>query len=323
MASAKLVFGAGLFNSKWQAFPDLESVKAVLQLCKKEGVKEIDTAKVYGESEEMLGAIDAGKDFIISTKVPGGFEEGSATKENIIKDIKSSLQRLKMDKVDILYIHGPDSTIPLAETLSGINEMYKAGCFTRFGLSNYLADEVEAVYEYCKAHGYVLPSVFQGNYSAVARKLETVLFPTLRRLGISFYAYSVLAGGFLTKAKEQIVGGEGRFNDQALGGLYSNMYAKQSYFEALEEWNKIAEDEGCSKAALAYRWAAFNSALKNEYGDAVIVGASSLKQADQTLQALKAGPLSEDACRRIDAMWKTIEHDAPLDNFHAIKAGSQ
>jgi hypothetical protein len=49
---------------------------------------------------------------------------------------------------------------PLGQTRGGINEMYKAGHFARFGRSNYLPDEVEAVYEHCKAHGYVLSSVY-------------------------------------------------------------------------------------------------------------------------------------------------------------------
>jgi aflatoxin B1 aldehyde reductase len=73
------------------------------------------------------------------------------------------------------------------------------------------------------------------------------------------------------------------------------MYVKQLYFEALEEWNEIVKDEGYSKAALAYRWAAYNSLIKNEYDDVVIVGASSSKKMGQTLQGLKAGPLSNDA----------------------------
>lgn len=90
----------------------------------------------------------------------------------------------------------------------------------------------------------------------MTQKLETILFPTLRWLGISFCRCAVLAGGFLTKTKEQIIGGEGRFNKEAIGGLHSRMYAKQSYFEALEEWNGVAKDEGCSKMALAYRWGA-------------------------------------------------------------------
>ncbi|OCK97283.1 Aldo/keto reductase [Cenococcum geophilum 1.58] len=239
---------------------------------------------MYGDNEGMLGAAGSGKDSVISTKVPG----------NIINDVKGAMQKLKMDNADTLYIYRPGSNTPLAETHGGINEMYKTGHFARFGLSNYLPDEVEAVCEHCKAHGYILSDVYQGNYSAVARKPEIILFPTLRRLGISF----------LTMTKEQAIGGEGYFNKEVIGGLYSRMYAKQSHFEALEEWNEIAKDEGCSKAALAYRWAAYNSPLKNEYGDA-------------------AGPLSNDACRRINAMWMTIEHDAPLNNFHGIKGGSQ
>lgn len=83
----------------------------------------------------------------------------------------------------------------------------------------------------------------------MTKKLETILFPTLRWLGISFYEYTVLAGGFLTKTKEQIIGGEGRFNKEAIGGFYSRMYAKRSYFEVLEEWKGVAKDEGCSKVA--------------------------------------------------------------------------
>ena len=44
-----------------------------------------------------------------------------------------------------------------------------------------------------------------------------------------------------------------------------------------------------------------------------------MKQTDQTLQGFKAGPLSNDVWRRINVMGMTIEHDAPLDNFHDIK----
>ncbi|OCK73142.1 Aldo/keto reductase [Lepidopterella palustris CBS 459.81] len=323
MSSIKVVFGGGLFSGNWPAYHDEESVKRILELLKREGIKEIDTAQIYGDSELLLGAVSAGNDFIIDTKVPGGWIPGSATKETVINDIKASIKRLNVEKVDILYIHAPDSTVPIADTLIGINEAHKAGLFSRFGLSNFDVNGVEAVYEHCKAHGYILPSVFQGNYSAVARKLETLLFPTLRRLGIAFYVYSALAGGFLTKTKEQIAEGAGRFNDAAAGGIYKRLYSKQSYLEALEEWSDIAKDEGCSKAHLAYRWVAFNSPLKKEYGDAVILGASSLKQLEQTLEGLKAGPLSDDACKRINQVWKSIEHEAPVDNYHENQVGSQ
>lgn len=195
--------------------------------------------------------------------------------------------------------------------------MHKSGFFKRFGLSNYKAEDVEKVYSHCKEKGYVLPSVYQGNYSAVARKQETVLFPTLRKLGMSFYAYSPLAGGFLTKTKEQIQEGAGRFNkDTPIGSMYAGMYAKPAYLEALAKWDAIAKDEGCSKADLAYRWMRYNSPLKKEQGDAIIVGASRLEQLKETLDSINGGPLSDKAVKAIDDVWKTIEHEAPLDNYH-------
>jgi aflatoxin B1 aldehyde reductase len=119
----------------------------------------------------------------------------------------------------VFYIHAPDSSTPISETLAAINSVYRAGYFSRFGLSNYLAQDVEIVYEHCRTNGYVLPCVYQGNYSPVARKQESLIFPTIRRLGMSYYAYSPLAGGFLTKTKEQISEGQGRFCSK-LGGLY-------------------------------------------------------------------------------------------------------
>ena len=78
---------------------------------------------------------------------------------------------------------------PLEDTLAGVNEVYKSGSFSRFGLSNWKVEDVVAAYEHCKKHGYVLPSAYQGPYNAVARGSETDLFPTLRKLGMAFYAY--------------------------------------------------------------------------------------------------------------------------------------
>lgn len=219
-------------------------------------------------------------------------------------------------EVDIYYLHAPDSNTPLDETLSAIDEIHKTGFFKRFGLSNYKAEDVQKVYDHCKAKGYVLPTVYQGNYNAVARKQETLLFPTLRKLGISFYAYSPLAGGFLTKTREQIKEGAGRFNTSGDPGMYTPMYSRPSLLEALAEWQNIAKEEGCTPADLAYRWVKYNSPLKPEQGDAIIIGASSADQLRQTLGSINGGPLSDKAVKSIDEMWKKIEHEAPLDNYH-------
>lgn len=210
--------------------------------------------------------------------------------------------------------------------MKGMNDAHEKGYFKRVGISNFTAQQVQEAYDICKTKGYVLPTVYQGNYNAVARRQETELFPTLRKLGISFYAYSPIAGGFLTKTPEQLKqAGEdaGRF---AAGGFISAMYnsmyaAKESYLKALEQWSEAAKASGCSKAELAYRWVAFDSSLDKKHGDAIIFGASKLEQVVETLNWLKKGSVGPEACAKIEEIWKTIEHDAPLDNYNSFSKG--
>lgn len=94
------------------------------------------------------------------------------------------------------------------------------------------------------------------------------------------------------------------------------MYSKPSLIEALGDWEAIAKEEGVTKADLAYRWVKYNSPLKPEHGDAIIIGASSEEQLKQTLDSINGGPLSANAVKKIDEIWKKIEHEAPLDNYH-------
>ncbi|EXJ83354.1 alcohol dehydrogenase [Capronia coronata CBS 617.96] len=309
-----VVFGTASFGN-YEPFISEEYLNKVFSTLEAHKIKNLDTAQLYGKSEERLGEVKAAEKFTIDTKWTGGWTPGWATKENIISSAKESLKKLGTKQVDIFYIHCPDPQTPLEETLEGVNEVYKTGAFKRFGLSNYSAEDVQKVYDTAKAHGWVLPTVYQGNYNPVARKQETVLFPTLRKLGISFYAYSPLAGGFLTKTAQQVRDGAGRFGPDALGGMYRQMYARPSLLDALDKWAQIAEDEGASRAELAYRWVTFNSPLKPEHGDAIIVGASSVEQLEQSLTGIEKGPLSDKAVKAIDEIWEQIKHEAPLDNF--------
>lgn len=220
--------------------------------------------------------------------------------------------------MDVYYIHAPDRRFPLEEFLAGVNALYQAGKFKRFGLSNYLATEVDEVVRVCREKGYVLPTVYQGNYSAVARRMETELLPTLRKHNIAFNAYSPIAGGFLTKDVEMLIsGGEGRWDPTTmLGGLYHGLYNKKNMLDGLRLWDKISKESGIPKAELAYRWVAHNSALKGELGDGVIFGTRTIEQLNQTLAGFAKGPLDSEIVAQIEQVWKIVEVDAPLDNFN-------
>ncbi|KAJ1551350.1 hypothetical protein HK405_014684, partial [Cladochytrium tenue] len=245
-ASAKIVFGAAgpIWNNE---DADADTLLAVLA---EHGVRELDSARVYGESEERIGqrrVVDKG--FAVHTKHPGGFGPPGASKQGILDVAATSFQLLKLDQVDIYYLHSPDRNRPVEETLSGIQELYTQGRFKRFGLSNFLPHEVEEVVRVAREKGYVLPTVYQGNYNAVARGQEAELFSVLRKHGIAFYAYSPLAGGFLTKSKAQFVTGakgEGRFVEGGgfLTDLYREMYVKPKLLDALDTWAAISNDAG-------------------------------------------------------------------------------
>lgn len=111
--------------------------------------------------------------------------------------------------------------------------------------------------------------------------------------------------------------GEGRFGKNASLGIYQDMYHKQTYLNFLDEWNSIAEDEGVSKAELAYRWVNHHSMLKPEFGDAIVFGATKLSQMTQTCTYLRAGPLSDQAAKKIDALWETVSNDSTINHYQA------
>lgn len=186
---------------------------------------------------------------------------------------------------------------------------------------NFTPTQTQEVYDICKEKGYVLPTVYQGNYAALTRVPEKELFPVLRKLNISFYAYSPLVGGLLTKTAQQIKDGVGRFGAKA---MYGGMYNKPKYLESLELWEKAAKDEGIDRAELGFRWIAWHSALDatGKSGDGLVVGASRPEQLNTTVEYIRKGPLSENAQKAIDKMWELVKDEAPTDNFTPKQAGS-
>ncbi|CAI6315130.1 unnamed protein product [Periconia digitata] len=315
----KTVFGgAGISKQAYYNTP--ESAAKVLDILLANDITNLDTARLYPGSEVAIGEQPKRTSFTIDTKLEGGFgQPGRLTRETALADAKDSLARVGIEQFDVLYIHAPDTSIAFEETLAGINDAHQAGIFRRFGLSNFTAQQVQQVYDIAKANNYVLPTIYQGNYSPVARHLETLLFPTLKNLGIKFYAYSPLAGGFLTKTAADIDAGAGRFNEKAIGGLYKTLYDHAELRDALVSWNQIAEKEGVSKAELAYRWVAFHSAIADDAENGVIFGASSHAQIEQTAKVLKAGKLSADAVTGIEKIWESVKEVAPVDNFNKFK----
>ncbi|PTU21254.1 hypothetical protein P175DRAFT_0253059 [Aspergillus ochraceoroseus IBT 24754] len=316
-SNIKWIFGGASFVNE-ETIGGPEAIQEALNLLHDAGIESIDTAKTYHHSEQILGKTKAPSRFTIDTKHPGGWSDVPVTKESIIATANESLAKLQTDQVDVYYLHCPPREAALENVLDGINTLYKDGKIKRFGLSNFLAEEVDEVVRVAREKNYILPTVYQGNYSAIARRQEVEILPTLRRHGIIFYAYSPIAGGFLTKNVDQLIaGGEGRWDKSSqFGSLYHALYNKPSMLEGLRLWQKISDETGISKAELAYRWVAYNSELNAELGDGVIFGSTKISQLKETLALIPKGPLSPEIAAKIEDLWKLVEADSPLDNFN-------
>lgn len=219
-------------------------------------------------------------------------------------------------------MHAPDGSVSPADYAHAFDELHRAGLFRRFGVSNYTPDEVRELHDYCAANGLVRPTVYQGNYNPVSRVYDDTLFPLLRELGIDFYAYSPIAGGFLTKSKKGLEEdtASGRF---AAGGgpvskMYRDLYLKPGMLDGLARWEALAKEQGVPQAELAYRWVYYHSALDTTKGDFVILGASKVEQITQTVEGLRRGPLKPEVVKGIDEVWGIVKHEAFADNFNAF-----
>lgn len=295
--------------AKTEAMSTPAQFKAFLGACQSYDVKELDTARVYsgGENERLLGEVDAGKQFQVSTKI-NITGDGALKRNSILQSADESLASLREQAVDIFYIHRPDRSVPMEETCSAINDLYQQGKFKRFGICSYAAKEVEEMHTLCKAKGYVLPSVYQGNYNPLARRPETELFPTLRRLGIHFYGFGPLAGGLLAKPAQDISvsNKESRFGALPMLGSF---YLKDDMVSQVRKLQDLCRSHGVTSMDATLRWLMHHSPLGPD--DGVLLGASSIEQVQGNLKATQGGPLSEDLVGAFEDLWKSVEAIAP------------
>lgn len=180
---------------------NLEESEKMVECFTKAGHKELDTAAVYsnGQTEEYLGQIDQWKTdkLPMATKI-NAWGKNNLTAHGVNKQLNECLERMKTDKVDILYLHAPDYKTSIVETLKACDKAHKAGKFKELGLSNYAAWQVAEVVHLCRQNNWIQPTVYQGMYSLITRQIEFELFPCLKHFNIRFYAYSPLGGGILS-----------------------------------------------------------------------------------------------------------------------------
>ena len=299
-----MTFGESVF------MPDVgEFINAFLDA----GYDELDTAYVYndGNCERFLGEVlpELNRPFKIATKVNPRIS-GRLDAEAAYKQVNESLERMRLESVDTVFLHFPDPATPVEGVLGAMADLHDQGKYKELGLSNFPAWMVTDVWHICDKHGWVKPTVFEGVYNPLTRRAEAELNDCLNNFGMRFYAYNPMCGGLLT-------GRYGKFEDTPTDGRfthrpnYQGRYWKKSFFDGVEVIKAAAEKHGISSIEATYRWLAYHSMLNAERGDAILIGASKLNHLISNMETVKAGPLPEDMVAAFDEAWKITKGDSP------------
>ena len=181
--------------------PDDQESIATIHRALELGVTLFDTAEVYGPytNEALLGrALEGRRDqAIIATKF--GWEIGTEERggldsrpEHIGEAVEGSLGRLRTDRIDLLYQHRVDPSVPIEDVVGTMAELVREGKARFLGLSEAGVETIR------RAHAIHPISALQSEYSLWERNLEDEVLPGLRQLGIGLVPFSPLGRGFLT-----------------------------------------------------------------------------------------------------------------------------
>ena len=280
------------------------------------GVNFFDNAEVYalGQSETIMGEVLRElkwprTKYLVSTKFYWGLEKGpnqtnTLNRKYLRHAIDASLQRFKLDYVDLVFCHRPDPNTPIEETVWAMHDMVNSGKALYWGTSEWSAADIQAAYDIAERHHLHKPVMEQPQYNLFHRKRVEVEYARLYDdLGLGLTTWSPLASGLLT----------GKYKDGVPSGsratLKNYAFLKDGVTDAkknatVAELASVASELGATLAQTALAWC-----LKNPRVSTVITGAS---RAEQVTENMKASEVAQRMTRDVLARIAEIvgnEHD--------------
>jgi aryl-alcohol dehydrogenase-like predicted oxidoreductase len=278
---------------------DKQEMISLLRAAVDRGVTFFDTAEVYGPftNEHLLGeALSPVRDkVVIATKfgfkikpdgTPGWLGLDSRP-EHIKQVADASLERLKIDVIDLFYQHRVDPEVPIEDVAGAVKDLIKDGKVRHFGLSEAGVQTIR------RAHSVQPVSALQSEYSLWTRGPETEVLPTLQELGIGFVPYSPLGRGFLTgKMDENTQFDSSDFRNNLPRFTAEARKANQTLVALL---GSIAAGKKATPAQIALAWL-----LAQKPWIVPIPGTRKLERLEENLGALQI-ELSAEDLRGIDS----------------------
>jgi len=278
--------------------PEKPEMIALIRSAVERGVTFFDTAEVYGPlaNEELVGEALApfrGK-VAIATKFgfapasPGEARWSTLNSQpaHIKQAVDGSLQRLKVDAIDLLYQHRVDPNVPIEEVAGAVKNLIREGKVKHFGLSEAGVKTIR------RAHAVQPVTALQSEYSLWWREPEDAILPVLEELGIGFVPFSPLGKGFLTGT----IDAQTRFDGSDFRNSIPRFSAENrtSNLELVALLTAIAERKKATPAQIALAWL-----LAQKPWIVPIPGTRKLERLEENIGAA-AIELSSDDRRDID-----------------------
>jgi aryl-alcohol dehydrogenase-like predicted oxidoreductase len=191
---------------------DVAQTRRVVDAALDSGITFFDTADVYGGlgpwknhggSERFLGeALQGRRDrAVVATKFgshPDPSNPPSGSRADIRELCHASLERLGTDWIDLYYLHVPNASVEISETMGGMLELVQEGKVRAIGCCNVSAKQVAEIDRVVNEAGSVPLAAVQNRYSLLDRDDDAAVLPLCRELGVAYVPYFPLANGLLT-----------------------------------------------------------------------------------------------------------------------------
>lgn len=296
---------------------DVNAAKEMMAAAYEAGVNFFDNAEAYagGKSEEVMGAAlkqlkwRRGS-YLVSTKLYWGLNRGvnernTLNRKRLIEGITSSLERLQLDYVDLLYCHRPDRTTPIEETVWAMHNIIEWGMALYWGTSEWAAAEIVTAIEIAERHHLHKPVVEQPVYNLFEQHRFSKEYERVYKdYGYGTTTFSPLSSGLLTGKYRAGIPEGSRGALQGYDWLHDEVTDQQKLAKvaALEP---IAQELGCTLSQLALAWC-----LKNPYVSSVITGASRVEQVHENMKATEIAPkLTPEILERIDKIFEVKQEE--------------
>lgn len=268
--------------------------------------------ETFGRTEEIVGRWLKSKpreQLIIATKITGPGHgwfsppvRGGRTALDALQiriAVEQSLRRLQTDYIDLYQTHWPDHHMRYQDTLGALGKLIDQGKVRAIGCSNETCWGLMKSLWMSESHGVPRYDTVQNNFSLINRRCESELAQVCRREQVSLLPYSPLGGGVLTGKYNASLPDGARFTDYLKSGgprqkTMAQRFVNDRSLELTRRLAKIAEDLDISLVAMAVAWS-----RQHDFVASTIIGATSVKQLEQSLEA-KDLVLDQETLNRID-----------------------